>query len=344
MSIASLLEVPEQQSTLKCSSFEQLDSWNDSVNVSSPISTWTSDSSLAMFENSNNQRVTSLGTYFDIKPEFKLWDEPPYKTLGTDSYWYPLFDSTFPSFTETPSGFYPDLGIGDKDSDLGFALQDTMLQQSAPLQVSNDNLSLWDLDCLRRDPSEQAPERSALPELSPASSTPPMPESYDSQSCSSISSVSSVSSASSVSSSSKHNKSARGEPRHRCPINHCPRHDGKEGFHRKDHLIQHLRTLHSLSQEDLVPSFCPHTDCQYSEVLNNSLRVFSKFRDYSRHLKNHHKESLFDCSVPGCPRKGANGYSGQANLLRHVKKRHPELIDKVMGDQNHSLAYLANMQ
>jgi hypothetical protein len=141
-----------------------------------------------------------------------------------------------------------------------------------------------------------------------------------------------------------HKKSVRGEQRYPCPINLCSRNEGENGFGRKDHLIQHLRTFHSLSQEDLVPGFCPHNDCFCAKGPRNKKRVLSTCREYSRHLKNSHEESLFNCPIPDCRRKGANGYSGRANWLRHVKRRHPQMIDKVVADQDYLFGYLANAQ
>jgi hypothetical protein len=86
-----------------------------------------------------------------------------------------------------------------------------------------------------------------------------------------------------------------------------------------------LQRVHSLSQEDLVPGFCPHNNCGFAEGPTSSVRAFAKFSHYTKHLREVHGESLFDCSVPNCRRKGVNGYSGHANLLRHTREKHPEI-------------------
>jgi len=122
--------------------------------------------------------------------------------------------------------------------------------------------------------------------------------------------------------------SANLEPRHSCP--HCDKYDGEKAFKRRDHLVQHLRTLHSMGHEDLVPGFCPDPNCNLSEGLMGEMRAFKTFRDYADHLRREHKWSLFECNFPGCNRKGEKGYSGMANLINHKKKKH-KIMENYIG-------------
>jgi hypothetical protein len=167
--------------------------------------------------------------------------------------------------------------------------------------------------------SEQGSPSSTSTELSPASITPSTPGLVD---CLHRSAA------------KPHKKSTSEESRYPCP--YC----GNRAFKRKDHLTQHLQRMHFLSQEDLVPGFCPHKNCSFAEGPMSSVRAFSKFSHYTKHLREVHGESLFDCSVPNCRRKGVNGYSGHANLLRHTREKHPEIISRVSANHEYPLEYL----
>ena len=116
--------------------------------------------------------------------------------------------------------------------------------------------------------SEQGSPSSTSTELSPASITPSTPGLVDSLHRSAA---------------KPHKKSTSEEPRY--PCQHCDRYCGKRAFKRKDHLNQHLRRVHSLSQEDLVPGFCPHKNCSFAEGPMSSVRAFSKFSHYTKHLR-----------------------------------------------------------
>ncbi|CZR56520.1 uncharacterized protein PAC_06409 [Phialocephala subalpina] len=321
MNIPSLLEQPEQQETVEYPICVPIDKWNESLNASFSDYTWTGEFCSARVETSINQTVTSFDTKFtpfeapsanfdfDFDFDWKEIDESDFPIIG--------LEEDFPQYS-APGYFF-----GDKT-----------LQRSAPSSLSSDELSefdSWNSPCdmisWEWTSPEPASQFSTSFELSPASITPSTPE---------------VSVSQNRSSDIRRRKSARREAWHACPIKHCSRRGTEGGFHRKDHLVQHLRTFHSWSHEDLVPGFCPHKGCCYSREPGNEKRVFSTFRDYSRHLRNGHDESVFNCPVPGCRRKGANGYSGQANLRRHVKTMHPHMIDKVMADQGHSFACLSD--
>jgi hypothetical protein len=171
--------------------------------------------------------------------------------------------------------------------------------------------------------SEQGSPSSTSTELSPASIAPSAPGLVD---CLHRSAA------------KPHKKSTSEEPRY--PCQHCDRYCGKRAFKRKDHLNQHLRRVHCLSQEDLVPGFCPHRNCSFAEGPMSFVRAFSKFSHYTKHLREWHGESLFDCSVPNCRRKGVNGYSGHANLLRHTREKHPEIISRVSANHEYPLECL----
>ncbi|KAH8771384.1 hypothetical protein F5882DRAFT_179390 [Hyaloscypha sp. PMI_1271] len=314
MNILSLLEQPEQQATVEypiC----PFDKWNESLNESSSDYTWMDESLSAGVDTSINQTLTS----FDTK--FTPFEAP---SANFDFDWKEIDESDFPI-----------IGLEEeipKYSAQGIFFGDKTLQRSAPSSLSSDEFSefdSWNPPCntisWKWTSPEPVSQLSTSFELSSASIIPSTPEASDSQN---------------RSSDIRRRKSARGKAWYACPINHCSRRGTEGGFHRKDHLVQHLRTFHSWSHEDLVPGFCPHKGCCYSREPRNERRVFSTFREYSRHLKKGHDESLFNCPVPGCRRKGANGYSGQANLRRHVNIMHPQMKDKVMADQDYSFACL----
>ncbi|KAF2965061.1 hypothetical protein GQX73_g8523 [Xylaria multiplex] len=111
----------------------------------------------------------------------------------------------------------------------------------------------------------------------------------------------------------------------------CRRHLGKQAFRRRDHLVQHLRGYHNMEQEKIndivLPSGhsayylvarCHHTDCEEYK------RRFMKPSDYSKHMRDVHKESDFSCPVSGCERVGAKGYMREKDLMKHLANKHPE--------------------
>jgi hypothetical protein len=108
-------------------------------------------------------------------------------------------------------------------------------------------------------------------------------------------------------------------PRYPCPL--CSKYDGPRAFKRKDHQLQHLRTLHSVPKEKLNPGFCPHSGCPKSAV-NAATQIFTTIVQYRHHLKDAHEESMFECNVQGCNRVGRNGFARETNLTKHIEKEH----------------------
>lgn len=114
-------------------------------------------------------------------------------------------------------------------------------------------------------------------------------------------------------------ESKKSQPRYPCP--RCHKYDGLRAFHRKDHLEQHLRTFHSIPKEELIPSFCPHSDCPESAA-NSTSRAFKAIVEYRRHLLAMHGASMFECKIPGCNRVGRCGFARETNLKKHMDKHH----------------------
>lgn len=126
----------------------------------------------------------------------------------------------------------------------------------------------------------------------------------------------------SVLSKSKFPKSDLKRPQPRYPCPRCHKYDGLRAFTRKDHLEQHLRTFHSVPKEELIPSFCPYSDCPESAA-NATSRVFKAIVEYRRHLLVTHGASMFECKIPGCNRVGRCGFARETNLKKHMERCHP---------------------
>lgn len=140
--------------------------------------------------------------------------------------------------------------------------------------------------------------------------------------CSEHSFLSNVNYKNSLFSKSKSPKSEFKKPQPRYPCSRCHKYDGPRAFTRKDHLQQHLRTFHSVPKEELIPSFCPHSDCPESAA-NATSKVFKTIVEYRRHLLVVHGASMFECKMPGCSRVGRCGFARETNLKKHMERYHP---------------------
>ncbi|KAI1454809.1 hypothetical protein F4805DRAFT_477296 [Annulohypoxylon moriforme] len=130
-----------------------------------------------------------------------------------------------------------------------------------------------------------------------------------------------------------------GEP---FPCTFCKRHRGKNGFRRRDHLIQHLSSYHKFDSdkiENIVPverlsydgnihCICPGCEfyvegfasLDYSERRKQA--PFKKRSEYMKHMREAHKVTPFPCPVAECKRGGANGYSSRPGLVNHLAREH----------------------
>lgn len=114
-------------------------------------------------------------------------------------------------------------------------------------------------------------------------------------------------------------------PRFPCP--HCHKHDGEKAFIRRDHLRQHIRCFHNISLAAMNAdfAFCPHPSCEFSSFYaSNHLgrRAFESRKEYTRHMRNEHGESTYQCDVPGCERMGRKGYARRSDLKKHKRMKH----------------------
>ncbi|KAI1636796.1 hypothetical protein F4809DRAFT_650325 [Biscogniauxia mediterranea] len=128
-----------------------------------------------------------------------------------------------------------------------------------------------------------------------------------------------------------------------CPFKKCPR--NKNGFPRKDHLIQHLEGIHGCNEDGITrrlpdiqfPSrgamACPVPDCpldggkgffNLEYTVQRQRSPFRAFRTYRRHMKDIHEETPFPCTVPGCNKIGAKGYLSEKDFMKHLAGSHPE--------------------
>ncbi|KAI1497000.1 hypothetical protein F5X99DRAFT_398461 [Biscogniauxia marginata] len=132
----------------------------------------------------------------------------------------------------------------------------------------------------------------------------------------------------------------------RYPCSFCRRYRGKHGFRRRDHLVQHLRGYHKLDEEEIEKACpkerssafrqiltCPYQGCEsyreesfctLSQEEQVAQRPFNKQADYSKHMKEVHKETPFPCTVAGCDRVRAKGYMRENDFMKHLADKHPE--------------------
>jgi hypothetical protein len=131
---------------------------------------------------------------------------------------------------------------------------------------------------------------------------------------------------------------------HPCP--YCNKFRGSKAFTRRDHLLQHWRGHHNIeliSDSDKSNSAmgtrprlrkslsCPHEDCPYSFSQNSQAQhpfqeinpAFRTQSELTKHLREVHSESPFECTEPYCSRNGGRGFFRKGDLLRHQKEHHP---------------------
>ncbi|KAK1986035.1 hypothetical protein LZ30DRAFT_706900 [Colletotrichum cereale] len=135
------------------------------------------------------------------------------------------------------------------------------------------------------------------------------------------------------------------------PCQFCKRHRGKDGFRRRDHLLQHIRGYHKFEAEgkidDILPSrrgihlappVCSYPGCpQYRNDSFAKLgpeeqqrtKPFASQSEYTKHMKTVHNFTPFPCTVPGCNKTGSKGYVREKDLVNHRKKEHPDAASYV---------------
>ncbi|KAH6682780.1 hypothetical protein B0J14DRAFT_574359 [Halenospora varia] len=136
------------------------------------------------------------------------------------------------------------------------------------------------------------------------------------------------------------------EPQFPCEYQNCKRHRGANGFHRKDHLTQHLRNYHhvgtvqgpantviGIQRRQFVFPVCAFSSCpQYRDPSFNSLpwsqkeqnKPFTSQSAYTKHMRYEHNYCSFPCIVEGCDRTGRRGYFREKDLIKHRQTDHPD--------------------
>ncbi|KAF6832122.1 CROL alpha [Colletotrichum plurivorum] len=128
-----------------------------------------------------------------------------------------------------------------------------------------------------------------------------------------------------------------GMPKYPCSF--CKKHRGKDGFRRRDHLLQHIRGYHKFEAEDKIgdilpsrrgryqaPPVCPHRECSFyrddsfkemtaEEQMKN--KPFETQSEYTKHMKMVHDYTPFPCTVAGCSKTGKKGYTREKDLVNH---------------------------
>ncbi|KAI1199245.1 hypothetical protein F5X97DRAFT_126084 [Nemania serpens] len=133
-------------------------------------------------------------------------------------------------------------------------------------------------------------------------------------------------------------------PKYECP--ECPAYRAKNGFKRKDHLVQHLRHFHKYGDDQLRESFpprqarrydipvCHFESCEYyrdpefkemtiGQQENN--RPFDKQSDYTTHMKDEHDWSPYPCKIPGCGKCDGKGFFSLTAFEKHCKEKHSDM-------------------
>ncbi|CAI0646806.1 unnamed protein product [Colletotrichum noveboracense] len=130
------------------------------------------------------------------------------------------------------------------------------------------------------------------------------------------------------------------------PCSFCKKHRGKNGFKRRDHLVQHIRGYHKFEAEEklgdilpsrrgqyIVPPVCSYSGCEFhrgdsfrdlSAEEQRLTKPFSTQAEYTKHMKEAHDFTPFPCNVAGCIKTGKKGYSREKDLINHRKKEHSE--------------------
>jgi hypothetical protein len=131
-------------------------------------------------------------------------------------------------------------------------------------------------------------------------------------------------------------------PKASYPCPHCSKYSGTKAFTRRDHLTQHLRGYHNIevssdsdnpqsSRSQKTALSCPHGDCSYhhdaarSSSSLNPRMYFRTKKDFTKHLREVHDESLYPCDAPGCGRVGGRGFFRERDLSKHRKDYHEDL-------------------
>ncbi|KAK2772455.1 CROL alpha [Colletotrichum kahawae] len=130
------------------------------------------------------------------------------------------------------------------------------------------------------------------------------------------------------------------------PCSYCKKHRGKDGFRRRDHLVQHIRGYHKFEAEEKlgdilpsrrgrygIPQVCPYPGCEFhrgdsfkdlSAEEQRSTKPFSTQAEYTKHMKEAHDFTPFPCNVVGCIKTGKKGYTREKDLINHRNKEHSE--------------------
>ncbi|KAI1210755.1 uncharacterized protein F4807DRAFT_57968 [Annulohypoxylon truncatum] len=138
----------------------------------------------------------------------------------------------------------------------------------------------------------------------------------------------------------RHQRSFR-QDIHLFPCTFCKRHRGKQGFRRRDHLVQHLSGYHKFNSDKIVETLpkqrhssdfvhCIYPGCElnpsewhrhdYSE--QPRVYYFTRRSDYTKHLREVHEITPFPCPITECKRVGSKGYSSRHGLVKHLAREH----------------------
>ena len=98
---------------------------------------------------------------------------------------------------------------------------------------------------------------------------------------------------------------------HELIISHSYR--GKDGFKRKDHLVQHMRNYHKMEDYAPINGVCRESYCYFRYIALDGL---------AKHMLETHHSSPYVCREPNCDRVGMNGFENVKDLKAHEKDTH----------------------
>ncbi|OTB00816.1 hypothetical protein M426DRAFT_15046 [Hypoxylon sp. CI-4A] len=110
------------------------------------------------------------------------------------------------------------------------------------------------------------------------------------------------------------------------PCEYCERRQGKKGFHRPDHLIQHLKTYHKIDTEEKLPKL--QRGRAATAIATAASTVSSSIAGGSGGFALQARAPLFSCTIVGCSMGGANGFRQQDQLREHQAFAHPFQTDR----------------
>ncbi|KAI2462887.1 hypothetical protein F4781DRAFT_162552 [Annulohypoxylon bovei var. microspora] len=102
------------------------------------------------------------------------------------------------------------------------------------------------------------------------------------------------------------------------PCERCDNHQGMNGFHRRDHLVQHMKVCRGNDVEDKLPEQKPN-DLLIDMTFDPSMLMNEDAIPWVQ-------TPPFPCTVMGCDKWGVDGYLREVDLIEHQNWVHPFMV------------------